>query len=123
MEHAARRMTVSVCSEAADRAATRRARQVLGRLGVGEHFGAKNIVDANAPREVDVQADTPLACLTLDHAGFGELLELVQHSLARELANRRWILENRNKVRSRGPARDAHAACTRAPGRSSQHRQ
>ena len=40
--------------------------EVLGRLGCGEHFGAKNIVDEQAPREVDVVADTPLTCLTLE---------------------------------------------------------
>ena len=43
-------------------------------------------------------ADTPLTCLTIDAEGFGDLLPLVQHSLARELATRRWVLENRNKV-------------------------
>lgn len=76
---------------------------VLGQLGVGEHFGAKNIVDSTAPREVEVTADTALICLTLDITSFGDLLELVQHSLARELANRRWILENRNKVHAQTP--------------------
>lgn len=70
----------------------------LGMLGVAEHFGAKNIVDPDAPREVNIEADTPLQLLALDAASFGKLLPLVQHSLARELANRRWILENRNKV-------------------------
>jgi len=47
---------------------------------------------------VQVAAETSLSLLTLERESFGELLPLVQHSLARELANRRWILENRNKV-------------------------
>ena len=72
--------------------------EIIGRHGSGWHFGAKNIVDSSAPRLVDIIADTALVCLTLDLESFGELLPLVQHSLARELANRRWILENRHRV-------------------------
>ena len=73
---------------------------ILGRLGMGEHFGAKNIVDPSAPREVDVAADVAVCCLTFTAEALGEaLLPLIQHSLARELATRRWILENRGKVR------------------------
>ena len=48
--------------------------------------------------QVDVTADVELTCLRLDARAFGELLPLVQHSLARELASRRWIIENRDKV-------------------------
>ena len=73
--------------------------QIIGVLGVGEHFGAKNIVDPNAPRETTVTAETPLRLLALNAASFGSLLPLVQHLLARDLANRRWIIENLNKVR------------------------
>ena len=74
--------------------------EILGQLGVGEHFGAKNIVDPSAPREVDVIADDTVQCLTFTAEALGEdLLPLIQHSLARELATRRWILENRGKVR------------------------
>jgi CRP-like cAMP-binding protein len=117
---------------------------VLGRLSVGQHFGAKNLVDPSARREVrkrprpcvadwrgfavrasraaaarnacctpvapsprevgtrpsqvDVDAETKLELLALDAAAFGSLLPLVEHALARELANRRWTLENRGKV-------------------------
>ena len=72
--------------------------EVLGRLGTGEHFGAKNLVDASAPRETDVTADTPMRCLLLEAGALGDLLRPLQHALARELASRRWILENRGKV-------------------------
>lgn len=81
-------------------AAAGAAPEVLGRLGTGEHFGAKNIVDPSAPREVDVTADVAIRCLTFTVEALGEaLLPLIQHSLARELATRRWILENRGRVR------------------------
>jgi serine/threonine protein kinase len=72
--------------------------ELLGRLGVGEHFGAINIVNPDAPRATDVHADTALRCFTLDRNDFGSLIETVKQSLARELANRRWVLDNRNKI-------------------------
>ena len=72
--------------------------ELLGRLGMGEHFGAINIIDPSKPRATDVHADTPLRCFTFERDAFGSLLDVVKHSLARELANRRWVLENRNKV-------------------------
>ena len=62
-------------------------------------FGAKNLVDPNAPRETDVTANsTAVVCLMFDAAAFGEHFEAVKHSLARVLAGRRWELENRGKV-------------------------
>jgi len=73
--------------------------EVLGELSIGEQFGAKNLVDPNAPRETDVTANsTAVVCLMFDAAAFGEHFEAVKHSLARVLAGRRWELENRGKV-------------------------
>lgn len=83
--------TVRICKDSEE----------LGKLSIGEHFGGKNIVDPSAPRETRVTAEGPVQLLQLNAAalsGLGGLIDLVRHSLSRELASRRWILENRGKV-------------------------
>jgi serine/threonine protein kinase len=75
-----------------------RGNEQLGQLSVGEHFGGKNIVDPSAPRETEAVAADAVRLLQLNSSAFGSLIELVKHSLSRELANRRWVLDNRGKV-------------------------
>ena len=42
--------------------------------------------------KTELVADSALRCLTLDVSGFGELLELVQHTLARQAGEARTEL-------------------------------
>lgn len=72
--------------------------ELLGTLSAGEHLGGKNLVDPSAPRVTQAVAGDLTCLLQLDAEALGELLELVKHSLLRELANRRWVLENRGVV-------------------------
>ena len=70
----------------------------LGYFTVSDHFGAAGILSPSAPRKVTTTAVTELLCLKLDEDAFGDHLEKVKHGLARELAHRQWVLQNRGAV-------------------------
>ena len=75
--------------------------QFLGRFGVGEQFGAQALIEPPGEgklRTVTVTAESDLLCLELNAEVFGPLLERVTTLLARDVANRRWQLENWGKV-------------------------
>lgn len=79
--------------------AWKRKGETLGYVGCGDHFLAVALLDPSAPRGASVTTTADTKCLMFDREAFGDLYESVQHSLARELSNRRWVLENRNKVK------------------------
>ena len=72
--------------------------QTIGYFSSGDHFGGVCIIEPSQPRKVTVTALTDLSCLVITREALGPFLERIKYYLARELSNRRWVLEYRDTM-------------------------
>ena len=73
--------------------------ETLGYVSSGDHFLASELLEPGVARGASVTTVRDTKCLLLDRRAFGGAFTRVKHTLLRELSHRRWLLENRGKVR------------------------